>query len=448
MSAALLGLLSGVGPGRQIARQAKIDASDAQVRRDDSAIRQEESARRQSELEIKQAEEARRAKLFQQQQALADVFAKREQLDNPEAWMSGQGVLPADGQPATPTPPPSWRDRYNTYSEQASNLIFATGGIDGYQKWMDMENSLNRQQIMGYGIQAANAMNEGNVGEAMRAGNAALEHTPVDTGLKFVVDNGELYLQGADGSVGAPLKRDDLRAFIEQHFATPENYLNLLSQYTAEEQLALDREIRTRAADTADRNADTAALNAGTAVGRLSLEAAALPSQNTLRGAQAVAALKAADADMINAQARFNDAAEGLGWSEENYLAINDRFMDAYNAGELVMSNEWSNAINQQPLALNEVMGAGTNIIKMNRPEDANFHDAAAISQIALAPYFGVNMGDSIDMPTGIQDGQPVVNYNGTVYRVPRYVYDALQQQKEQAGTPPAEPVLRAGQRD
>jgi hypothetical protein len=190
---------------------------------------------------------------FQQRPQILPAAAEGGAIEVP----AQQGAMPAP-MPQQPQQPaqnmPSRRDRYNQWYSEAVRLATLTGGLEGYQKFQQMEDAISRRETLGYALQAVRAMDEGNISEALRAGNTALEVTPFDTGLKFVAQNGKLYMQGADGSVGQPLTADALRAFTEDHLKTPENYLDWKQQYEVE------RSNRENEKDTDERNAINARL--------------------------------------------------------------------------------------------------------------------------------------------------------------------------------------------
>lgn len=273
MSGAILGALSGAGPGFLAGQESQSKLKNERLTRD-----------------IAQATENRTQQKFDWDKMFSDIMSKRNQLQNPNAFEGGTGTpsgapapaiapaeapaalqgaaavspgmppsggaLPATQPPAeTQQPQSSYRDRYNQYYSEAARYATRVGGLEGYQKFQEMEDALNRRQMLGYGLQATQALDDGMVGEAARAGNAALEISPFDTGLKFVTHNGKLYLQGEDGSRSEePLNGDSLRAFVDQKMKTPEQYLDWKAQYETE------RSNRENEKDTDARNAINARL--------------------------------------------------------------------------------------------------------------------------------------------------------------------------------------------
>jgi hypothetical protein len=142
-----------------------------------------------------------------------------------------------------PTQQTTRRERYNDWYDETARYAVLTGGLEGYQKFQEMENATSRRQVLGYAQQAIRAMDQNNIGEAMRAGNTALEVTPFDTGLKFEAVNGKLVMVGPDGKAGEPLDANALRAFAEDHMKTPENYLQWKQQYETERKNLVDEGI-------------------------------------------------------------------------------------------------------------------------------------------------------------------------------------------------------------
>lgn len=181
-----------------------------------------------------------------------------QQPQQPPQQMMGPQALPVQ-QPQQSAPQqelPKRRERYNQWYNQAAKYAILNGGLEGYQKFEEMENAASRRQVLGYALQAVNAMDQGNIGEAMRAGNAALEVTPFDTGLKFTAENGKLYMVGQDGKKGKPLDADMLRAFTDDHMKTPENYLDWKKQYETERSNQVQEGISAKNAESTRRQVD------------------------------------------------------------------------------------------------------------------------------------------------------------------------------------------------
>jgi hypothetical protein len=235
---------------------------------------------------------------------LAQVPQQPPQQMGPQALPVQQPQQPQ--QPAPQQDIPSRRERYNQWYNQAAKYAILNGGLEGYGKFEEMENAASRRQVLGYALQAVNAMDQGNVGEAMRAGNAALEVTPFDTGLKFTAENGNLYMVGQDGKKGQPLNADMLRAFTDDHMKTPENYLDWKAQYETERSNQVREGI-------AQQNADSTALQVQT-------YAEEKPSRIYGREASAYAALAQG--------AKYLADAAGKGDTHKSWSANNVRQME------------------------------------------------------------------------------------------------------------------------
>ncbi len=410
MSFAVLGALAGAGPGVQSGLDAK--------------------SRRQTEADnrdINMSREKRERDLHQWGQDFAESMRLRGMIEDPVAWneyfsnpmIANTGAIPtgqmspvmpqapqvpqptalpgaADGgemmvgppeaqpmmgPPEAPPPAPpqtTRRERYNQWYNMAASRAALTGGLEGFQKFQEMEDAMSRRQVLGYALQAVRAMDENNVGEAMRAGNAALEVTPFDTGLKFVAQNGKLHMQGADGSVGEPLDANSLRAFTEDHMKTPENYLAWKAQYETERAAQAGEKIR-------DKNADTAALQA-------KVYSDESPSRIYAREAGAYR-------DIASGRAALtpnSSGEEGLGWNENNILKMEADISDAVQKGQLGFSGPWATEAFADTPVGSMAIGFVKDLRRNNPPDSMNNNLASAVVRTALMNFVDGAPGEAL----------------------------------------------------
>ena len=264
------GALSGAQEGFQQAGENVIARETADIAQSDSGIRQ--------------AEEARAAAQQRAKDGFGQILALREAVDNPVAAqppMATQnpqynaqqgGALPAGGPPAAGPPaagppaggppaagppaagppaagppdlagppatagppaagqpPTTRRERYQEYLAKAKALAFAAGGFEGLEHFKKSETAITMRQMMDYGMQAADLIDQSLIGDAVRAANTALESTEFDTGLKFVAKDGKVHMAGSSGKLGPALSSDDIRAYITEKLKTPETFLEWTKQ--------------------------------------------------------------------------------------------------------------------------------------------------------------------------------------------------------------------------
>jgi hypothetical protein len=338
-------------------------------------------------------------------------------------------ALPTQPTPA-PTPAanmPSRRERYNKWYGEAAKYAALTGGLEGYQKFQEFENATSRRQVLGYGLQAVQMLDEGNVGEAMRAGNSALESTPFDTGLKFEAKDGKLYMVGKDGKPGQPLNANHLRAFIDNHMKTPEDYLEWKQQYETERS-NLEKE-RT------DRR------NVATREGELKLAEENAPYEREAWAAGAYRDIKSGDAAMQNARAaelRAQNAGKDKNeLTPANRIAINNDLSTSLNNGENGFWGPAANAMMKNPGLAQKAIGDATELaihgFEING--NLNYQHAAGIAMIANSDSIpGLVLSDEDKMiPTQIMGDMYLAMYDGRPVPVTKSIYDKLQKMKDTA---------------
>lgn len=413
--------------------------------------------RDKSVMDINEAQESRKAQQFEWQKAFGDIFNARKAVDEvaqpPPAAAPGavQGAIPSEGgqpppavssqgaalpteggQPPPAAKPPSRREKYNQWFSEASRLATLTGGLEGYQKFQEMENATSRRQVLGYGLQAIRAMDEGNVGEAMKAGNTALESTPFDTGLKFEAKNGQLHLVGQDGKPGEPLTADALRAFTEDNMKTPEAYLDWKAQYETERKnLVTEKQTDTQLA-TGQMNAESTRRQADQFV-------AEGPGRDLLRKAQAYAALARGKA-ALSAGA---DGEEGLAWNENNILKIEEMGKTAEEGG-LGFGGPWMKEQGTNSELNSNAIGAAVEIRVANPPNGMTHQDAATLARLAYFNELVDQNGKQVPIEGPLQEalngikvfqskeGNFMVEYKGKQLIVPKEVGMRIQINRQQ----------------
>jgi hypothetical protein len=438
MSAGLLGALAGVGPGVQSGLNAKEDRASSK-----------------SQRTIAEAEEGRNAERHQWGKDFAERYKLRGMLEDPQEYMqwkefySGAGPVARQPAPVAPQnqyalptvnpivnrmpgaqdggamevpqqaqqpqqqalpqpqqqqalpqpqqqqqpamPQTTRRERYNDWYNDTARYAILTGGLEGYKMFQDMENATSRRQVMGYALQAVDAMDRGNVGEAMRAGNAALEVTPFDTGMKFEAHNGNLYMVGKDGKRGDPLNADHLRAFTENHMKTPETYLDWKKQYEVERGALVSEKLGERKQDEVERGAlvterqegeriGVAAKNAESTRRQADQYVAEGDSRELLRKAQAYAALAGGRAALMRAEDTGEEG--GLAWTEENMLKIEEMEKTAIEGG-LGFGGDWWGEQGKNSQLNSNAIGAAVETRIANPPNAMTHQDAATIARLA-----------------------------------------------------------------
>lgn len=411
MSAGVLGALAGVGPGYMAREQMNIDKGDAKIRREDAdrtaqrfewweefaneyykgreavdssdpaswdtyikGLPQAAAASFPSGLPAPQAQAP--ALPGYAEGGVANVPAQQVGPPAPEA-------LPAMGPPEARagTPRPSRRERYDQWFGKMGRYALLNGGLEGLSKFEEMENATSRRQVMGYGLQAVRAMDEGNVGEAMRAGNAALEVTPFDTGLQFVAQDGKLHIQGADGTLGEALKAQHLAAFVDDHMKTPESYLDWKSQYEVERRNVADEGLRGEQIGVNRTNAETMQ-------GHLDIAREKLAPEIAKMGAETIALLQGAEADLVRAYGSGADVG-GLD-AGEMIRVFNDLFTAINDDG--IPGMDWMKPLLTDPARSLPMQSGAMSLVTMNGPAAVNYADAVALSSIAYGPGVGIEL--------------------------------------------------------
>lgn len=329
---------------------------------------------------------------------------------------------PAQAQPVAPPQQsaniPSRRERYNEWYGEMSRMAFLNGGMDGLQQFKDMEDATSRQQALGFANQAATAMNEGMVGDAMRLGNSALESLSFDSGLEFVAQDGSLHLKGKDGSLSEKLTTQDLMGFTDQYMMTPEKYLDWKTQEEVERSNRATERLRGREASVSER--------------RMTLDESLEPRQTAAQEAQALAALRNSDANL----ARAIDRAGAYGWDEENILRINQNVHDWSLKQFDGLSGDLTDYYGQGQ-AFADLKSGVTQIILSN-PWDAETQQgyvdpdlAATVYQLVTAPA-GMDLGGADkDFTLGTHPDAPgaiIASYKGQrVVLPPMLLGDAME---------------------
>lgn len=332
-----------------------------------------------------------------------------QQPQQPPQQMMGPQALPVQQpqQPQQPAPQqdiPGRRERYNQWYNQAAKYAILNGGLEGYGKFEEMENAASRRQVLGYALQAVNAMDQGNVGEAMRAGNAALEVTPFDTGLKFTAENGNLYMVGQDGKKGQPLNADMLRAFTDDHMKTPEQYLDWKKQYETERSnLTTEKETKRSniAGEKETRRSNIerekiAAKNAESTRQQVEQYIEEGPSREALRGAQGWNALATGVAAMQRADAA--KMPNHLAWSTSDLNTLERDITDAVQGSALGFSGPWAKPVFKDSPLGSAAIGLVKDIRRTNNPEIMSNDTASAMVRVAL-----------MNAVEGVQEGEPLV---------------------------------------
>lgn len=327
-----------------------------------------------------------------------------------------QEPSPQEAGPPAPAPqkPPTYRENYAKWKADADAKWMKAGGLEGYAKFQEMENATSRKMVMGYGLQAIQMLDEGNVGEAMRAGNSALEVTPFDTGLKFESYNGGLYMRGKDGQRSKePYTANDLRAFVENNLKTPENYLDWKKQSETERSNLVTEGI-------SQKNAESS---------RISSEAQAETASHS--GQLADAATASSLASVIGSLSRRDAAAQEragkLGWKPNESIQIikgaNDFFMGGTfrplteEVGEWFTKNpEAEGTFRSDVSQLMLEQGPG-----QNGSNTLDFDKAAIISQLVRLPG-GANFEEShpdFEVRKDPENDIWVALYEGQYFKLP-----------------------------
>jgi len=395
-----------------------------------------------------QSAESRTAEQYGLEKTFRDIFAKRNDVDQPDpppqqgAVPTGppgavQGALPVDpnaqgpntlgtmevtGAPATR----SRRDKYNEWKKIAEDAAVRAGGLEGLSSFNKMETEISRQQVMGYGLEAIRALNGGSVGEAAKIANTALEASPNDTGLEFFAMNGELYMQGAEGDPSGPLNADALRVFVEDHMKSPETYLAWQKQYE-------DERANKAKEGIGQQNADSTTLQAET-------YAEESPSRILLNKAKSYQALAAGEAALTSASDSGGD--EGLAWNENNILKIEEMEATAMDGG-LGFSGSWVGEGARNSQLHSDAVSAAVETRIANGPAAMTHNDASTLARMAYFDGLVDNDGNMVPPQTGLLDGlrnvkvltddqgNYMVNYKGKNLMVPPHVGTKIQSNKQ-----------------
>ena len=442
MSAGFLGALAGVGPGMQSRRES--DEKIAASKSERTIAEAQEDRKAEEHSWLKQFSEFFKQRGYVDDPAAWDQWRRFQQGQGPVAQTAPaapaptpvQQALPGVGnviQPIQPVQPPpqqalpgmaaggpvqvppqqaqqpaalptqpapapapaenvpSRRERYNQWYNETAKYAALTGGLEGYQKFQEMENATSRRQVLGYALQAVRAMDEGNVGEAMRAGNSALEVTPFDTGLKFEASNGKLYMVGKDGKPGEPLTADHLRAFTEDHMKTPESYLQWKQQYETERSNLETERLRGGELDVSERLA-------GVQERRMNLDEQLAPRDTAARETQALAALRNSDARLAAAI----DKSGSYGWDANNVLRITDNVLQ-WSLNDFEAFNDDANDFykdNPQEFA---DLKSGVAQIMLANPWDEKAQRGAVDPDLAATVYQLVTLPGAVNL--GLKEG-------------------------------------------
>ena len=338
-----------------------------------------------------------------------------------------QAPPPQAPPPQAPVPKTTRRDRYNQWYSNASKNAVLTGGLEGYKMFQDMENATSRRQVMGYGLQAVRSLNEGNVGEAMRAGNSALEVTPFDTGMKFEAKEGKLHMVGADGKPGDPLSAQHLMAFVDDHMKTPEKYLDWKKQYETE-RAALVKE------GQEDTRLDIYSRGVGVQEGHLDIAEGMMPANLSKVGAEIYSLIKNADAA---AQRAINAGADGVTISPELKRSINNDIPTLIQNAKLDPGKQWWGPMMSNPGLAGAMQSGAIDVALLNHLGSGNYADAIGVSAFAYAPAAGISVEEVKGQMGGIgiegegDTAYPYAVWNGKKLAIPSSLYAALQIQRE-----------------
>jgi hypothetical protein len=367
-------------------------------------------------------------------------FAEGGAVEVPAEPVAPQ-ALPAQGpapqQSAAPQREPSkYRDRLSAWQRQAENHAMMAGGLETLTKFRDMENATSRRAIMGYGLDAIRSLDEGNVGDAMRSGNSALESTPFDTGLKFEASEGKLYMVGSDGKKGEPLSANHLRAFVEDNMKTPETYLEWKKQVETERKNLEGEKVARKTAES----------------GRISAEAQAETA--SFAGQRADAGTATALAAVISSLSRRDAAAharaEELGWDASESIRViqlaNDFFMNEWRP----LTPEVGDWFSDNPEAEGKFKSDVSQLMLEQGPGRGNRNTldpdkAAIISQLIRQPG-GIDLSAThpdFRVQRNKESGEMIAVYDGQTFRIPQGMYtDAMKNFKLVGGdAAPADPA-------
>lgn len=344
-----------------------------------------------------------------------------------------QGAIPAEGigeitpgpapqqSPAAPERVPSrYRDRLAAWQRQAENHAMMAGGLETLTKFREMENATSRRAVMGYGLDAIRSLDEGNVGDAMRSGNSALESTPFDTGIKFEASEGELYMVGSDGQRGEALTANHLRAFVEDNMKTPETYLEWKKQVETERSALVDERTAAKTAES----------------GRISAEAQAEVASYAGQRADAgtATALAAVIGSLSRRDAAAHARAEELGWDASESIRViqlaNDFFMNEWRP----LTPEVGDWFGDHPEAEGKFKSDVSQLMLEQGPGRGGRNTldpdkAAIISQLIRQPG-GIDLSAThpdFRVQRNKETGEMVAVYDGQTFRIPQGMYaDAM----------------------
>lgn len=344
-------------------------------------------------------------------------------VEVPAIAAEGAGEItpgPAPQQSPNPPPPSKYRDRLNAWQRGAESHAMMAGGLETLQKFREMENASSRRMILGYGLDAIRALDEGNVGDAMRAGNSALEATPFDTGMKFVAQNGQLHMVGEDGQPGEALTPNHLRAFVEDNMKTPETYLEWKKQVETERAGREGEKLRGREAAVSER--------------RITLDETYREQETDAKTLSALAAYENSQAARDRA-ARMAAAAAAGGWDENNRLAIERDSQDWVLDNFDPLHEDIDDYFKDNPIAWidfkNDVLELQLyNPWSTQSQSGSVGRDAASIvSQLIRQPGgvsekdLGLAEGDFMISEHPDAPGEVIVNYKGQLIALPKVMH-------------------------
>jgi hypothetical protein len=333
-------------------------------------------------------------------------------------------AIPASGPQQQAAPPQPWRPkndyraRMAAWQREGENMWVKAGGLEGLDKFRQMSNTASQKQILGYASQAVRQLNEGQIGEAMRSANTALEHTPFNTGLKFVANNGELFMEGPDGKQGKAIGAPELMAYIDDNMKTPENYLdfkkqhetarsNLASEKTREGELKLGQDVL--ALDTKYRGQETDATTL-----------TALAKWNT-----SDAAKRRATQSMLEAQRG--------GWDENNAVHIQDQAQQFALDQFTELAPEVKEYFDEHPIEWAKFKGDISSVMLANPFDQAtgagsiDASTAAIVSQMVRQPggLDSEKIDPTFDVGThpGAPEGMLFAFLDGRMITLPKQLY-------------------------
>lgn len=270
---------------------------------------------------------------------------------------------------------PPRRERYNKWYGQMSRLAFLNGGMDGLKQFQDLEDATSRRQALGYAQQAVTAMDEGMVGEAKRLGNTALESLSFDTGMEFVTEDGELKLQGADGSLSTSLRTADLMGFTDDWMKTPEKYLEW-KQLEEEKRASMEQE------EVARGQLEVNKMHAETMKGHLDIAKEKMKPEIAKLGAEVISLMQTSEAALLTAMKR----GVPQGWDSSEQLRLMEQTIDLIQKDGL-LGMEWMKPMLSNTGFMLPAQAGAQTLMLMNGPgTGVTTADALALTAYAYGP--------------------------------------------------------------